>query len=148
GAVQPAGAAVAQPGILPRSAWGAAPWTAGQNGCRDEPSTARVRFGVLHHTVTTNNYSPEQADDQIRSVQHTHQRIQGYCDIAYNFVVDRFGRIWEGRAGGVDRGVIGGHSKGFNTGSFGVVLLGQHHPSAGGAAPVSSAARGAVVQLF
>lgn len=144
GSVRPAAAAVGQPGIHPRSQWGAADWR-----CNDAPSTARLRFAVLHHTVTTNAYSADQTAAQIRSVQHTHQNLQGYCDIAYNFVVDRFGRIWEGRAGGVDRAVIGGHAKGFNTGSLGVVLLGQHHRGASpAAASVSSAARGAVVNLL
>lgn len=144
GAVEPAAAAIANPGILPRSLWGAADWS-----CSDPPSSARLRFAVLHHTVTTNAYGAEQAAAQIRSVQYTHQRLQGYCDIAYNFVVDRFGRIWEGRAGGIDRAVVGGHSKGFNTGSVGVVLLGQHHRGASPpAASVSSAARDAVVALL
>ena len=147
--VSPAGAAIGQPGMLGRDAWGAAPWVAGQNGCQEVPSTARVRFAVLHHTVTTNSYSPEQADDEIRSIQYVHQNLEGFCDIAYNFVVDRFGRTWEGRSGGVDRGVIGGHSKGFNTGSVGVVLLGQHHPGASPpSASVSPAARAAVVNLL
>lgn len=146
---EPVAAAIGQPGILPRSAWGAAPWTAGVNGCSAQPSTSRVRFAVLHHTVTTNAYAAEQADDEIRAVQYVHQRIQGYCDIAYNFVVDRFGRVWEGRDGGVDRGVIGGHAKGFNTNSVGVVLLGQHHPGASPpAASVTPAARDAVVGLL
>jgi hypothetical protein len=147
--VAPAGAAVGQPGILSRESWGAAPWVSGRNGCQEVPSTARVRFAVLHHTVTTNAYAPEQTDDEIRSVQYVHQNIEGYCDIAYNFVVDRFGRVWEGRSGGVDRGVVGGHAKGFNTGSFGVVLLGQHHPGASPpAASVSPASRAAVVNLL
>lgn len=140
----PAAAAIAQPGIVPRSSWGAAPWN-----CSSPPSATRVRFAVLHHTVTTNDYSSAQADDEIRAVQYVHQNLQGYCDIAYNFVVDRFGRTWEGRDGGVDRGIIGGHSKGFNTGSVGVVLLGQHQRGASPpAASVTSAARTAVVQLL
>lgn len=139
-----AGAAVGQPGIVPRSSWGAAAWS-----CNSPPSTARARFAVLHHTVTTNSYSSEQADDEIRAVQYVHQNLEGYCDIAYNFVVDRFGRTWEGRDGGVDQAIIGGHSKGFNTGSIGVVLLGQHHRGASPpAASVTPAARAAVVNLL
>jgi len=146
---EPATAAIGQPGILPRSSWGAAEWKASNSGCTAEPTVARVRFAVLHHTVTTNAYSPDQADDEIRSVQYIQQNLEGYCDIAYNFLVDRFGRTWEGRAGGIDRGVIGGHAKGFNTGSVGVALLGQHHPSASPpAAQVSTAARAAVVNLL
>ena len=48
----------------------------------------------------------------------------GWCDIAYNFFVDRFGRTWQGRSGDLGVPIIGGHSKGFNTGSVGVAFLG------------------------
>jgi hypothetical protein len=145
GAVEPASADVARPGIRSRAEWGAAPWR-----CQDEqPTEARVRFAVLHHTVTSNSYGPGEVDDQIRSVQYIHQQLRGYCDIGYNFVVDRFGGIWEGRAGGIERGIVGAHAKGFNTGSVGVVLLGQHHPGASPpAVPVSAAARSSVVDLL
>jgi hypothetical protein len=50
---------------------------------------------------------------------------QGWNDIAYNFAVDRFGRIWEARGGGVSRLVVGGHSQGFNTSTTGVMVLGD-----------------------
>jgi hypothetical protein len=51
--------------------------------------------------------------------------VNGYCDIAYHFLVDRFGVIFVGRAGGITRPVIGGHAGGFNTGSTGVALIGD-----------------------
>src|SRR3546814_17511334 len=51
--------------------------------------------------------------------------VQGWNDIAYNFAVDRFGRTWEVRAGGVTQTVIGGHAKGFNTYTTGVMVLGD-----------------------
>ena len=77
----------------------------------------------------------------LRSVQAYHQDARGYGDIAYNFVVDRFGRIWEGRAGGVTNVVVGGHSQGFNTGSVGVVVLGDFTSTAPPSAAVESVAR-------
>ena len=49
----------------------------------------------------------------------------GYCDIAYNFLVDNAGKIYEGRAGGTTSPVIGAHTGGFNTQSVGVALIGD-----------------------
>src|SRR5205085_3816948 len=46
-------------------------------------------------------------------------------DIAYNFLIDKYGQIFEGRAGGIDKPVIGAHTGGFNYESTGVALLGN-----------------------
>jgi uncharacterized protein with LGFP repeats len=120
-----AGALPGVPGIVSRSAWGAAGWASGNSGCGSGPRYAIPRFGVVHHTVTGNGYRPDQSDDLLRGIQAFHIRTNGWCDIAYNFLVDRYGRVFEGRAGGVDRGPIGGHTKGFNEGAIGVALLGD-----------------------
>src|SRR3546814_17056863 len=61
----------------------------------------------------------------LRSIQTYHMDVQGWNDIAYNFAVDRFGRTWEVRAGGVTQTVIGGHAKGFHTYTTGVMVLGD-----------------------
>lgn len=107
------------PTIRGRGWWGAAPY-------RGTPEIAdHLQLGLVHHTVSTNAYTPEQVPGMIRAIQRFHQDGNGWDDIAYNFVVDRYGRIWEGRAGGVDKAVIGGHARGFNTGSVGVVALGE-----------------------
>jgi uncharacterized protein with LGFP repeats len=78
----------------------------------------------VHHTVNTNGYSSSVADDIIRGIYAYHVKGRRYCDIAYNFLIDRFGRIYEGRYGGIDQPVIGGHAMGFNTGSTGVAAIG------------------------
>jgi hypothetical protein len=126
-----------QPPIRGRSSWAARP-----------PSTRLYRsdnlsLAVVHHAVTANVYSPAEVPGIIRSIQTFHMDGNGWYDIAYNFVIDRFGTIWEGRAGGIGNTVIGGHAKGFNTGSTGVVALGSFDT-----AGVTSAMRNAFSTLI
>lgn len=113
-----AGAATA-PAILSRSQWGArAPKVA--------PVTAPdLKLAVVHHSVNANTYSRDDVPALLRGIQAYHMDAQGWNDIAYNFAVDRFGRIWEARAGGVDKVIVGGHAKGFNTFTTGVMVLGD-----------------------
>ncbi|MFV0260606.1 MAG: DUF4214 domain-containing protein [Acidimicrobiales bacterium] len=126
-----AGAVPAMPAVVPRSSWTSEGWAAGNSGCGSGPSySSTIQAAVVHHTVTTNNYGPDQVDDLLRSVWYGHVRINGWCDVGYNFLVDKYGRIWEGRTGGIDRPVIGGHARGFNTSTVGIALLGQHQPGA------------------
>jgi len=130
-----------QPTIMPRSAWADEGWSYTTPGCQNGPRyTSSLRAMVVHHTVNDNNYQPEQVDDLLRAIYHAHVKINGWCDVGYNFLVDRFGTIWEGRSGGVDKPVVGGHAKGFNSNTVGVAMLGQHHPSAQPAATRPSAA--------
>jgi hypothetical protein len=75
--------------------------------------------------VNSNSYSAQSVASMIRGIQAYHMDANGYCDIAYHFIVDRFGGIWEARAGGMSLPVIGGHSGGFNTYSTSVALLGD-----------------------
>jgi hypothetical protein len=71
----------------------------------------------------------------IRSIYTYHVKGRGWKDIGYNFLVDRFGRIWEGRYGGVTRAVIGAHTAGYNSYAFGTALLGSY----GGTDPSNAA---------
>src|SRR3546814_5540844 len=106
--------------LLSRSQWGAR-----------EPSAtpsigADLKLAVVHHSVNSNSYSAAEVPSMLRSIQTYHMDVQGWNDIAYNFAVDRFGRTWEARAGGVTQTVIGGHAKGFNTYTTGV-KIGRAH---------------------
>ena len=108
------------PGVISRAAWGARPMVG-------EPSEAAdLRLAIVHHSVSVNGYSAAEVPGMLRSIQAYHMDAHGWSDVGYNFAVDRFGRIWELRQGGILNAVIGGHSQGFNTGSVGVVLLGDH----------------------
>jgi hypothetical protein len=113
-------ATAAMPAIVPRSAWGA------DESIRvGAPQYApSVRYAVVHHTATTNDYTQAQAPAIMRAIQLYHVRSNGWNDIGYNFLVDRFGTVYEGRYGGIDRNVVGAHAKGFNTGSVGVAVIG------------------------
>ena len=132
-------AATVTPAIVPRVSWGA-----DESIRRAPPQFApRVRFSVVHHTAGRNDYSRAEAAAIVKGIQLYHVKGNGWNDIGYNFLVDRFGTVYEGRFGGVDRNVIGAHAQGFNTGSVGVALLGTY----GSTAP-SSAAQEAIAQLL
>ncbi|MGK2956855.1 MAG: peptidoglycan recognition protein family protein [Acidimicrobiales bacterium] len=108
-----------QPGIHPRSVWGA----------RD-PKVAltnapKIQMGFVHHTVNANGYAAADVPAMLRSIQAYHMDSNGWDDIGYNFLVDRFGTAWEGRAGSLNGPVIGAHTGGFNTGSVGVAIIGD-----------------------
>jgi hypothetical protein len=69
-----------------------------------------VKGAFVHHTVDGNSYTASQVPAIIRAIYAYHVLGRGWNDIGYNFLIDRFGRIWEGRFGGMDRPVIGAHS--------------------------------------
>jgi hypothetical protein len=114
-----AAAAVARPAVLTRQQWGA------DESMRGSPSYGKVRAGFVHHTVSSNTYSADQVPAIIRGIYAFHVNGRGWKDIGYNFLVDRFGRIWEGRYGGVDRPVVGAHTSGYNGESFAMSAIGD-----------------------
>jgi hypothetical protein len=116
-----ASAEASRPVILTRAQWGA-----DESIRRGRPSYNKtVKVGFVHHTASSNDYSPEQAAAMVRGIYAYHVKSNGWSDIGYNFLVDRFGRAYEGRAGGMDKFVIGAHTGGFNVDSFAVSLLGD-----------------------
>lgn len=146
-----AGAAASQPTIQPRSSWTSAGWASANSGCASGPihASSGVRFAVLHHTVNANTYAAADVPAMLASIRAFHTGTNGWCDIAYNFVIDRFGRIWEARAGGIAQPIVGGHAQGFNTGSVGIAFLGQYEPTASPpVAQPTSAARESAARLI
>jgi hypothetical protein len=110
-----------RPEILSRAQWGAdESWRDGKP--RYESTIEQVH---VHHTASGNDYSREDTPALIRGMYRYHTKSLGWSDIAYNFLVDRFGRVWEGRAGGVARAVRGAHTLGFNSDSCGVSVIGN-----------------------
>ncbi|HEU5033700.1 MAG TPA: N-acetylmuramoyl-L-alanine amidase [Mycobacteriales bacterium] len=119
-----AAAATPRPQIYTRADWGADE-SLRTRACPSGPDySPTIQMGFIHHTDGGNGYSRSQVPSIIRSIYAYHVQSNGWCDIGYNYLVDRFGRIWEGRYGGITKAVIGAHTGGFNTDTFGVALIG------------------------
>ena len=115
-------AAVAAPEHVSRAGWGA---DESLRRCTGTSSPALLG-GILHTTATSNDYTASQSPAIMRAMYAYHTKSLKWCDIGYNFLVDKFGTLFEGRAGSVTRNVIGSHTGGFNTGTVGVSMIGNH----------------------
>ncbi|WP_310530070.1 N-acetylmuramoyl-L-alanine amidase, partial [Nocardioides sp.] len=120
-ALQAARTTPAMPTIYSRAQWGA------DESIRNKSSLryGTVSAGFVHHTVNANDYTEAQVPGIMRSIYAYHVKSRGWSDIGYNFLVDRFGRIWEGRYGGVDKNVVGAHTLGYNDYSFAMSAIGN-----------------------
>jgi hypothetical protein len=114
------------PPLIDREAWGA------NEAIRRAPPNyaTSVQFALVHHTAGSNSYTASQSAAIVRGIEIYHVKGNGWNDIGYNFLVDKYGQVFEGRYGGVDKPVIGAHAEGFNTGSVGVAVLGTYGSSA------------------
>jgi hypothetical protein len=133
-----AAAASAKPTVYPRAAWGA-----DERLRREAPEYGQVQLGFVHHTVSSNSYSASQVPAMIRGIYAYHVKGQGWNDIGYNFLIDRFGRTWEGRYGGMDRAVVGAQTSNYNSWSMGVSAIGDFQ-----AASVPQAMTNAFKRIF
>ncbi|MGH2956330.1 MAG: peptidoglycan recognition protein family protein [Solirubrobacterales bacterium] len=133
--VAEAGAPV--PPITPRAGWGAdTPGT----GCppRGRPDYGSVGAAVVHHTVSANDYTPEEAPGIVLGICRFHVYGNGWDDIGYNALVDRYGTLYEGRAGGLQSPVVGAHAQGFNDETTSIASVGDHTSEAPTPAAVDS----------
>ena len=121
GLAAPAEAATEAPTWVTRAGWGA-----DESLRKGSPVTAPVKMAFVHHTAGSNEYTRQQAAALVRGIYVYHTTSLGWSDIGYNFLIDRFGTIYVGRAGGPRQGVVGAHVYGFNTGSTGVSVMGTH----------------------
>jgi len=120
-AVLAAAAYTPKPQIYSRAQWGADEKVREQTA----PSYFEVHGGFVHHTVNANDYTRAEVPGIIRSIYAYHVKSRGWRDIGYNFLIDKFGRIWEGRYGGVARPVVGAHTENYNDYGFGVSAIGN-----------------------
>ena len=127
------------PTIITRAEWGA-----NEAIRRAAPRYAdNVHLAIVHHTAGSNSYTASQSAGIVRAIYLYHVQGNGWNDIGYNFLVDKYGQIFEGRYGGTTRAVIGAHAMGFNVGSVGVAVIGNYS-----AATVTPEARAALVSLL
>ncbi|WP_167096678.1 N-acetylmuramoyl-L-alanine amidase [Mycobacterium sp. DL592] len=109
------------PNIISRSQWGADD----SMRCGGPAYGNGIRAAVVHHTAGSNDYAPEDSAAIVRSIYAYHTRTLGWCDIAYNALVDKYGQVFEGRAGGITKDVLGSHTGGFNRDVWGVSMIGD-----------------------
>jgi len=130
-------AAATAPSIVNRAGWNA------DESLRQSPPqyADTLRFAVVHHTAGSNDYTQAQAPAVVRAIELYHVKGNGWNDIGYNFLVDRFGTVYEGRYGGIDRNVVGAHALGFNRGSVGIAVIGTYVDAAPPAAAMDALAR-------
>ncbi|WP_432252415.1 peptidoglycan recognition protein family protein [Streptomyces sp. HNM1019] len=109
-----------RPSIVTRAGWGA------DEKIREtgHAYSKTVKVAFIHHTVTGNNYSCAQVPSVLRSIYRYHVKSLGWRDYGYNFTIDKCGKIYEGRSGGVTKAVRGAHTLGFNADSMGIAVLG------------------------
>jgi hypothetical protein len=113
--------AALEPSMFLRQDWGAdETWRNGRPAYNH-----RMQQVHVHHTANANDYSSDQVPSLIRGIYRYHTHYLGWSDIAYNFLVDRFGGVWEGRAGGPELLVRGAHTRGFNSSSTGIAVIGN-----------------------
>lgn len=124
----------AAPPIVTRAQWG------GDSGCkpRATPVLGEVLVALVHHTVSTNSYSAAEAPSVVLGICRYHRNSNKWNDIGYNLVIDRFGTIYEGRSGGVDKAVVGAHAQGYNGQTTGIALAGTFTGAAPPAATMES----------
>jgi hypothetical protein len=133
----PGSLGVPMPPVIRRTSWGA-----DERQMHWRPQYAPlVKAVVVHHTATGNSYSEADVPKIMRSIYRYQTVSRGWGDIGYNVLVDRFGRLWEGRSGGLSRPVVGAHAGGYNTGTAGIAVIGNYSTIPVPGAAVESAAR-------
>ena len=115
---------------LPVAVTTRAEWGANASYMSWDPEYASAGHVVVHHTAGTNSYSAGQSASIVRGIYYYHAVTLDWGDIGYNFLVDKFGTVFEGRSGSVaapaGKMSIGAHARGVNTGTMGISMMGDY----------------------
>ena len=109
------------PSIISRAEWGADE----SLRCGTPQYDNGIRAAVIHHTAGSNDYSPLESAGIVKAIYTYHSKTLRWCDIAYNALVDKYGQVFEGTAGGLTKAVEGFHTGGFNRNTWGVAMIGN-----------------------
>ncbi|ARR81041.1 LGFP repeat-containing protein [Mycobacterium intracellulare] len=109
------------PPIISRAEWGADE----SLRCGSPQYDNGIRAAVIHHTAGSNDYSPLESAGIVKAIYTYHSKTLGWCDIAYNALVDKYGQVFEGSAGGLTKAVEAFHTGGFNRNTWGVSMIGN-----------------------
>lgn len=109
------------PPIISRAEWGADE----SLRCGSPQYDNGIRAAVVHHTAGSNDYSPLESAGIVKAIYTYHSKTLGWCDIAYNALVDKYGQVFEGSAGGLTKAVEAFHTGGFNRNTWGVAMIGN-----------------------
>ena len=113
-----------RPTICNRACWDA---RAPSGGISTMGSLTRA---IVHHSAgnewNTGGLSDSKAD--VRAIQNFQMNSNGWSDVGYHYLIDKFGNIFEGRAGS-NTGLPRGAHDADNTNSFGFCCMGYFHPS-------------------
>jgi hypothetical protein len=132
-----------EPPLKSRASWGADESL--RSGNPQYNST--IQQAHVHHSASGNDYAQADVPALLRGFYRYHTKSLGWSDIGYNFLVDRFGGIWVGRAGGPGRPVRGAHTLGFNATSVGICTIGNYDSATPTSAMLSSVAAVAAWKL-
>nr|WP_300339429.1 N-acetylmuramoyl-L-alanine amidase [Actinomyces sp.] len=107
-----------------------AEWGANQAYMTWSPKYCDAAHVVVHHTAGTNNYTAAQSASIVAGIYYYHAVTLDWGDIGYNFLVDKYGQVFEGRYGTLSSAagkmVVGGHARGANTGTMGISMMGNY----------------------
>jgi hypothetical protein len=111
------------PEVITRKQWGADESLGDE--CWDPKYGTTFKAVVVHHTAGSNDYTRAESPAIVRGIYAYHTQSRGWCDIGYNFLIDRFGDVYEGRDGGIRRAVRGAHAGDYNVNTTGISLMGN-----------------------
>ncbi len=122
------------PKVISRSQWGADE----SIRCATPDYDDFLGGATVHHTAGSNEYSKSESVEIVRAIYAYHAQTLGWCDVGYNVLVDKYGQIFEGRAGGLDKPVQGAHAGGFNENTMGIAMMGDFSTEAPPQATIDS----------